>query len=353
MEEVKNRFKKWGYHSNMTENAQETEHNPRLTSVELGNLWITYMDDNMFKCVLQYFIEKNEDKNIKPIFQYALDLTQKHLNTISEFLKMDNRPVPQGFTEEDVTKTAPRLFSDIFMLIYVNLSARYRLTIDALSLGDSSRADIRNFYSELTASITELFQKSTELMLEKGIYVRPPQMPTKGKIEFVKKQSYFNDWIGEHRPLNALEISQIFFNFTRNVIGSSLLTGFSQVSSSPKVRDYMIRGAEIAKKHVSIFSDLLQENDLPSPTFSDLEITDSTVSPFSDKLMMFHTTALTQGGIQFYGIGLSRSSRGDLTATYIRLMAETGLYAADGAKIMIKNKWMEQPPSLPSRKNSS
>ncbi|MFB6466362.1 DUF3231 family protein [Cytobacillus sp. Hz8] len=162
----------------MVKIAQETEHNPKLTSAELGNLWLTFMDDSMFKCILQYFVEKNEDKNMKPIFEYALDLTQKHLKTISEFYKMDNRPVPQGFTDEDVIKTAPRLFSDIFMLIYVNHSARYRMTIDALSLGDSSRSDIRNFYSELTASIIELFQKSTELMLAKGIYVRAPQIPT-------------------------------------------------------------------------------------------------------------------------------------------------------------------------------
>lgn len=153
--------------------------------------------------------------------------------------------------------------------------------------------------------------------------------------------------------MNAIEITQIFFNLTRNIIGSSLLTGFSQVASSPKVRDYMIRGKEIAKKHVRNFSDLLHEDDLPSPTFSDLEITDSTDSPFSDKLMMFHTTALTQGGIQFYGTGLSRSSRGDLTITYTRLIAETGIYAAEGVKIMNKNNWMEQPPSLPNRKQSS
>lgn len=178
MEEINNiiKFKKW--HNNMVKIAQETEHNPKLTSAELGNLWLTFMDDSMFKCILQYFVEKNEDKNMKPIFEYALDLTQKHLKTISEFYKMDNRPVPQGFTDEDVIKTAPRLFSDIFMLIYVNHSARYRMTIDALSLGDSSRSDIRNFYSELTASIIELFQKSTELMLAKGIYVRAPQIPT-------------------------------------------------------------------------------------------------------------------------------------------------------------------------------
>lgn len=332
---------------------QKTEHNPRLTSAEIGNLWITFVDDSMFKCVLQYFIEKNEDKNNKPIFQYALDLTQKHLKTISEFLKMDNRPVPQGFTDEDVNISASRLFSDIFMLIYVNLSARYRLTVDALSLGDSSRSDIRNFYSELTASITELFQRSTELMLAKGIYVRPPQMPTKGKVEYIKKESYFKDWFGEHRPLNSLEITQIFFNLTRNAVASALLTGFSQVASSTKVRDYMITGKEIAKKHGSIFSDLLQESDLPTPNFSDLEITDSRDSPFSDKLMMFHTAALSQGGIQFYGTGLSRSSRGDLTTTYTRLMAETVLYAADGVKLMIKNEWMEQPPSLPNRKHSS
>jgi hypothetical protein len=71
-------------------------------------------------------------------------------------------------------------------------------------------------------------------------------------------------------------------------------------------------------------------------------VTNSTTSPFSDKLMMFHTQVLIQASIAFYGAALSVSMRKDLASHYLRLTGEVLLYAEDGTNIMINNGWLEK-----------
>ena len=105
----------------------------------------------------------------------------------------------------------------------------------------------------------------------------------------------------------------------------------------------------MATKHVEVFGSLLTKDDLPSPVTWDAEVTQSTVSPFSDKLMMFHTTALIGIGMGYYGTALSTCLRKDVAAVYIRLTAEIGKYSLDGAKMMIDHGWIEEPPKAANR----
>ncbi|MED1467563.1 DUF3231 family protein [Bacillus salipaludis] len=49
----------------------------------------------------------------------------------------------------------------------------------------------------------------------------------------------------------------------------------------------MVKNVTLAGKDAESFDVILQEDHLPMPKRWDAEITDSTVSPFSDKLMMY------------------------------------------------------------------
>lgn len=59
--------------------------------------------------------------------------------------------------------------------------------------------------------------------------------------------------------------------------------------------------------------------------------------------MMFHINSLSSIGITGYGTAIGASLRKDLSGHHTRLVAEVLQYANDGAKLMIKNKWIEQP----------
>ncbi|GHI01500.1 hypothetical protein AM1BK_50420 [Neobacillus kokaensis] len=65
--------------------------------------------------------------------------------------------------------------------------------------------------------------------------------------------------------------------------------------------------------------------------------------------MMFFTTSLIALSIGYYGTSMAMSPGRDLGLHYVRLSAEIAEYAEDGANIMIKNGWLEQPPMAPDR----
>ena len=75
--------------------------------------------------------------------------------------------------------------------------------------------------------------------------------------------------------------------------------------------------------------------------------------PFSDKLMVYHIALLNITGLGNYGMAISTSTRRDLIKEYMRLSGEIGLYAEDGANLMIKHGWMEEPPQAVDREKLS
>jgi hypothetical protein len=327
----------------------ETQHNPNLVSTELANLWTQYMTDSMSVCVINYMLKKVEDTDIRSILEFSLSLSKRHIQVIKGFLDKENYPLPYGFTDEDVNLDAPRLFSDNLFLKYVHIMAAHGLTGYAVAFTTSARSDMRKYYSDCNVETMELFNRAIDLLLSKGIYTRPPYLHPPVMAQYVKKQSFLTGWFGNRRPLNGIEISNITFNLNKTVLGKAIVLGFSQVAQSQDVREYLMRGTKLSSKHLEIFSSLLHEDNLPSPPSLDDQVTNSTVAPFSDKLLMFHTAFYTQTAVAFYGAALAVCMRRDLALQYTRLTTEMEQYGEDGANILINNGWMEQPPTADDR----
>ena len=334
----------------MESKKQMTEHNIRLTSAEIANLWGAYMGNSMSICVLQYFYNHVEDKEIKDVLKYALSLSKKHVATITEIFNHEQFPIPAGFTDEDVNFNAPRLYSDTFFLNYLHQTTKGGFSLYAIALPNMARSDVREFVSECIVSLTELYNKVAEISLSKGVFIRPPLITIPHGVEFVESKKFLAGFLGDPRPLNALEITHIFSNIQTNALGKALLIGFSQVARNEELKEYFLRGKEIATKHAEVFSSMLRKEDLPAPMTWDHDVTDSRQSPFSDKLMLFHVTGLNALGLFNYGAAVSGSQRHDIHAQYGRLSTEIGIYAEAGAKLMIKNHWLEQTPLSPNRK---
>ena len=327
----------------------EIQHNPKLVSTELANLWTQYMSDSMSVCVINYMLKKVEDADIRSILEFSLSLSKRHIQVIKGFLGEENYPIPYGFTDEDVNLDAPRLFSDNFFLKYIHTMAAHGLTGYAIAFTTSVRSDMRKYYSDCDTETKELFNRSLDLLLSKGLYTRPPYLHPPVMAQYVKKQGFLTGWFGNRRPLNGIEISNITFNMNKTVMGKAMVLGFSQVAQSQDVREYLMRGTQLSSKHLEIFSSLLHEDNLPSPPSWDSDVTNSTVAPFSDKLIMFHTGVYTQAAVAFYGAALGVCMRRDLATQYARLISEMEQYGEDGANIMINNGWMEQPPTADDR----
>ena len=316
----------------------------RLTSAEIGDLWASYMVDSMAVCTLKHFSQTVEDPDFKPLLRFALDNSEKHVKVITKIFKEEGLPVPQGFTDADVNLAAPRLFSDIFYPFYMEHLARFGMAFYSLSLPLMARSDVREFISDAIASSTRLSNQVVDVLLKKGLYVRPPYISVPDMATYVTDRNFLGGWLGKNRPVHVIELLNIFSNIRTNVVGHTLMLGFGQVAITDSVRKFILRGRDIATKHIETFSDILRNEDIPASTNWDAGVTKSTVAPFSEKLIMFQIAQMAAASIGNYGAGIATCMRRDLIATYTRLMAEAGSYAADGLNIMIDNGWLEQPP---------
>ncbi|MBB3114613.1 hypothetical protein FHS18_006751 [Paenibacillus phyllosphaerae] len=329
--------------------AEQSDTDQKLTSAEQGKLWATYIGNTMSICVLSYMVRHAEDQEIKEIVKHALGLSQQFVTFIRDVYKHENYPIPKGFTDEDVNLDAPPLFADEFYLHYLKYLGKAGLGVYAIAIPLVTRSDIRAFFTECTHLTVQLMNTLNETMIKKGLLTKPAYIPYPTEIDFIKKQGYLNGFFGDIRPLQALEITHLYDNTENNATSKAVLLGFSQTAQSKEVRDYFHRGLEIANKHYTVFTKILQEDYLSAPPSLDPLVLNSTRSPFSDKLMLFHKMDMFTVRIRAYGNALSMSARHDIASKYGRLMLEVGNYVEDGANIMIEHAWMEQPPQAADR----
>lgn len=327
----------------------ETQHHVRLTAPEIANIWSQYLSDTMAICFNKYALATIKDHEIRSIYEYALSLSESHVERLKEFFVQEKFPIPEGFTPQDVNTNAPRLFEDPLFLNYLYIMTLHGLAGYAAAVSTSIRSDIRKYYIQCNTETMILFDRITETMLAKGIYIRPPYINPPDMVQYVKHQNFLTGWMGERRPLTSIEINHITFNMNKMYLHAALKIGFSQAATSKKVRDYNVRGLHITNKHTEVFQSLFREDHLNSPASWDAMVTKSTVSPFSDKWIMFQIQLSTSAAVGFYGAALSVCTRKDICAHYVRLIGELMDFAKDGADIMIDHGWMEEPPSAVDR----
>lgn len=320
------------------------EHNPKLVSSEVAALWSAYMQNSMSYCTVQHFASVNEDTDITDILQTALTNCRFVVNGVKQIFEKEKHAIPIGFTQEDVNLKAGRLYSDLFALRYIKYMAAAGTAAAAALLEVLARNDIREFFSKTSDMFMKLYNHACDLLLKKGAFIRSPTIAPMEKAEYLQSESFLSGLMGKHRPLTAIELAHISKNTETNSIGRTFVAGFSQTAKSPEVRKYMETGAEIAAKHETVFRQILLEDEVSFPSTWDSTITQSIDAPFSDKLMMFQTNSLTAISVSGYGAAIGASLRKDLTGHYTRLVAEILQYTNDGVNIMIKNRWMEQPP---------
>ncbi|WP_170885483.1 DUF3231 family protein [Bacillus alkalicellulosilyticus] len=326
-------------------------HHERLTAPEVGNLWTQYMNDSMSICVLTHFIETCQDPEILKILEKARDLSKVHVESIKEFTAKEGFPTFYGFSESDVYQDVPALFTDKFMLVYMYTMALHGMNGYALAIGNTVRVDQRTYFQKCQTETMDLFDTIVNVMLAKGVFNRAPIINPPANIDFVKDESYIGGFFGTKRPVNAVEITGIYYNMVKTVVKVVLELGFSQVTQTKELRQYFERGASLCKKHMGVFEELLSENHLHSAQSLEAEITTSTTSPFSDKLMLFHIVSLVGIAVGYYGTALATCQRRDIIVQYTKLMAEVGLYAEDGLNIMIEKGWLEQTPTAADRES--
>lgn len=321
----------------------------RLTSAEIGGLWSTYMNSSMEWCLITYFLHHIKDSEIKAILEQALTASNKRLTFLKEIFSKEEIPIPDGFTEKDINLEAPPLFYDPFALTFVYSLSKMDMILYSFITTEICRLDLQEFFTSTVKENSDLYKASTTLLLSKGIYDRPPMIPYPNEVEYIQKEWYINGFIGKKRPLNVIEITEIFANIERNYFAILLCTGLLQVIKDPEIKEYLSKGKEISEKQINLFNEVLMKEDLLGVVPINMEVTKSTESPFSEKLVMSLFASLNAIDITLIGHALSLSLRTDLSAQYSKFIAEILLYSKKGFDILVDRKWLEKPPGAPDR----
>jgi hypothetical protein len=330
----------------------EKESHIKLTSAEIASLWSTYMSDSAALCVTTHFLETVKDPDIRPEIEFAYSVSKNHLEEITDIFNKENYHIPIGFSvERDVFIKAPRLFSDSFYLYFLLNMGGGGLANYGMALNLCTRKDTIDFFSNAVYKSVELKKRVTEVLLNKGLYIKPPYLDYTERPSFVEKESFLRGWFGERRTLTSQEVSHLYINLYNSSLVEAILIGFSQVAETKEIREYFVRGHEKARKFRDVLSNVLTESSLPAPRTWDTEIMNSTAPPYSEKLMMFLAGAISAIGIANFGGSLSMSFRHDIASKYAKFIVESGSYAEDGASIMINNRWFERPPQSIDREN--
>jgi Protein of unknown function (DUF3231) len=322
---------------------------PKLISSEMAMLWNTYVADTAAVCCIKHYIKTNEDPDVLPVLKYALTIANDHIDEIASLFKKEEFPVPDGFNEEDIYIDAPKLFSDVTYLRFMHHLGRTGLNAYSLAKSVSAREDVRSMFKKYYEQTEKLFDMAAEAMQEKGVFIRSPYIQYPKKVKYVSDHQFLGGIIGKKRQLLAIEIAHLGTNIELSNIAKTMLLAFSQVAQEKVISNYFKKGYDMSLEHVEYFLNALKNDDVSYPSTWDGSITDSTMAPFSDKLMMFLISSITAVGVMDFGIAIGASVRKDLAIQYAKMMIKVGNFADDGAKLMIDHGWLEKPPQSLNR----
>lgn len=320
-----------------------------LTATELGYLWTGYSINEMSKWFLTIFREHSKDADMKDIFCLALQDTSELLNARREFLSREGYPIPVGFSKTDINENSPPLFSNRFMVYYLHKATRLGLEFHSRSLALSTRVDIRKYQEDCLQSAIQLNERLVNLLLTKGIYWRTPSLPAPTSPEDIQKNSYLNGWIGDTRPLNSMEIANLYSIMELLVMMETLFTGFAQTSESEDVVKLLQKGVTVVKKQLNALVEVIKKDELPVPPSYVSEITDTKKKLFSDRIMICHMAGLFGTLISQYGFSLGSVMKHDLLGVYSTQIGKAGIFSEKVTKFLIEKEWLEKVPGAITR----
>ncbi|NOV01045.1 DUF3231 family protein [Paenibacillus planticolens] len=323
-----------------------------LTSSELGNLWMTYQEKTMLLRFLDYMLEHAGNEEIQQILKSTYASSEQTVESIKQIFQNEGAVIPLGFTANDVNKGVPKLFDYLYEPMFLHMISKIETCLFALYSTMSYRKDIRQLFKQLTTTSQELFDQCAQFLLDKGVLVRPPFMSMPKEVTFIRNDNYLSgvNLFKEKRSLNAIEVSLLHHAIETNLTGMQLMIGFAQVANDKKVKDYFVKGMKLSKEIETTLGEFLREDYIEPPATHAGKATDSTVAPFSDKLMMYITNLLGSFGIGSNALGGAFSLRSDLPLAMARLAQKILPFVSEGGEIMIKHGWMEEPPQVEDRR---
>ena len=328
-----------------------TEAKIQLTSTELGTLWMTYQSVSAILVKCELLKDKTIDKEAQNILTTFITEGQIIKDKVVNVFNNEKVAIPLGFGEGDIIREAPPLFDDIFNIMLLREMMKLKYGHCAIFSAMSFMKEVQDILKLNHDIANKYYIMTTNYLLGKGVLAKPPYVSMPKQVEIIDDKNYMSgiNLFSERRALNTIEVGFISEAIENNIFGMNLMMGFAQVATDSEVKKYFIDGKELAKEIINKLSDILLQSDIQAPSTRAGKVTESTTAPFSEKLMMYTSSLMSNSAIGYNIIGTSFSMRSDLHAKLALIAKDTFAFAKEGGKLMIAHKWMEEPPQMEDR----
>src|SRR5699024_8776907 len=91
---------------------------PKMSSSELGALWLTYHKKSMILRMLEYFIEKSDDQVARDLMSELWNQLYSKFSEMKTLIENEGAIAPDGFSKEYVYLEAPKLWDNGFDIMF-------------------------------------------------------------------------------------------------------------------------------------------------------------------------------------------------------------------------------------------
>ncbi|MEK9197123.1 DUF3231 family protein [Ureibacillus sp. FSL E2-3493] len=310
------------------------------------------MDDlskkSMILRILEYFIEKSDDQRAKDLMSDLWNQLHPIIMEMKTTLENEGAVIPEGFTKEDVNLDAPKLWDNGFDIMLCRVLKEISMGMYVLHLTMAYRQDIIKLYKKMSEVTENFYGHFTQYLLDKNLYTRPTFVVMPTSTNYISGEDYLKGTnnFGNKRTLNTVEFGNLYRMIETNITGMQLLNGFIQTTEDEDVKKYFMQGIELSKKIIGETSNFLLEDNIQPPATPGGTVTNSTIAPFSEKLMMFCNYLLSGFSLGGGGFSAGFSLRNDLHAKNMTFGKDIYQYQMDGVKLMVSKGWFEEPPKM-------
>lgn len=328
-----------------------TEAKIKLTSTELGTLWMTYRATRATIAKCESMKNKTIEKEAQNIIISYISEVQTITDKIVNVFNNEKVPIPIAFDESDAIQEAPPLFDDIFHIMLIRQMMKLNFGHCAMYSTMSYMKEVQDILMTNNDISGKFYIMATNYLLGKGVLVKPPYVTMPKQTEIIKDKNYMSgiNLFSDKRQLDTIEVGFLNEVIQNNVFGMQLMIGFAQVSTDNDIKEYFVEGSKLSKEIISKLTNVLLESNIQAQSSSAGKVTDSTVAPFSEKLMMFTTCIMSSTAVGFSVVGTPFSMRSDLQTILALISKDILAFAKKGGKLIIEKGWLEQPPQMEDR----
>lgn len=322
-----------------------------LTSTEVANIWSAFLKNSMELRFFEYFFATAEDSQVQTVVKKMLNHAQDNLKKLESLFIAEKLEVPVGFTDKDVFIGTQKVFSDSYILFFVHDLTLLSLSSYPSAISDITRKDVRALFQGFIDFTVMIQNEMTELMLVKGIYLRPPQLAIASELVVVDSMKYLNGFLGEPRPLNMPEIANLTRILYRAQFSKMVFVTFHHLATTKDLKQHFKKGRDEIEKVLDSLQEVLENENIPIAASGDYKIMEIGFSPFSEKLMLFFVNScLGMFCFTMVNQALITCLRSDIVYKLMKISRDMRKYYGKGLLLTISNQWLEEPPKAANNK---